>query len=298
MDPITLMFLLGGLGYIAWGPDPVTRGNPLALGVREGVSAGAGVLREGWGSTRTPRPTGSRSGSSGSSDSEGAAPAPTGRSGSRSGTATKTRRKAPALSHRGKPKTDWDAWDRRSRAVGRATKTTWKRGVLLWAAVVATWKATGQGWATGVTTWRRKQQDPDPAQGSAGEATPSQQDPSTTTMEATVSDTAATVGAGEYTSPDDIQADVEALRAMIEEAEVAIRRVQETKDGMVGKYEAATWKTGGLNTSMVELRSAEDPTMLRDMLVAVETGINEAKQVGESASAVDAEGDVEGFKAK
>jgi hypothetical protein len=131
--------------------------------------------------------------------------------------------------------------------------------------------------------------------------------PSTpTTKEPTVTVTTANIStAGEYRSPSALITDVEEARVLVGTAAAALAALFEHGAAMAAQYEAAEFSSDGLNVSMSSLKdslgTAEEVEEIRVGLLEALTPVEEAATallgVGEHASSLGAEGDVESFKA-
>lgn len=321
---VIAVFLTSSGAYVAIAPDERTlRASRGVLGgLRAGGSAMAETVRTGWGPAawswktertgphvesstgektpaRTPRKTGSRTPKK--------TPSKTG-----SRTPGKGVSKTPARTSSGG---SWRTGYRRFRtgvrrtrvlvrAVRTGVRTTITKGREIGAAAVEARRArkaarTPEQEAQ-ITQdrywWKRPPED----QGMA--AGPPSETPAPTGGK-TMSDTG-----GEYTGPGDIQADVDNVARLAEEAAAAqaaaaaaVQAMDDAVAGMVGKYEGggpACPTTSSLTSSIAGLGEGggSDPAQVLDLLPAISDAVTEAQGLGENVATIGAEGDTGAFK--
>jgi hypothetical protein len=126
----------------------------------------------------------------------------------------------------------------------------------------------------------------------------SEDTPTGETKESTVTDIPLTEGPGEYNSPGDMQADVDAIRDAANAVAAAQAHLASLISGMQEKYVAAGFTTAGLTTGVASLAESGEggPEHVLETLPQIEGAVSEAQSLGEAAEAIEAEGEVPAYR--
>ena len=105
----------------------------------------------------------------------------------------------------------------------------------------------------------------------------------------------------EFSSPGDMQASLEELRATAEQIQAAQTALAEGLAAFTSAYEAAGFTTGSLTSAVMSLNETGagegvDVAAFLEAAPQVEEAVTEAQSLGEHAASIDAEGDVPAYR--